>query len=783
MSMAGIDHRMVWRRARPGRAALVLPPAGGDWIPLVKGALCSLSLTWGGAADILLPARADGTLPPEFRYLLGEYDPDYIAAYQAAPGERADARPRPAQPASDAPAGVPVEPRTQAAAELARSWCSPYPPAGGSLPVASVSVAIGSPLVPLSAFRSLLDRPLDLDLSGLDPAFELMVRMRTGSLEGALLPYRARMRRPAVTGDDMLALAELACDGEARHPPALHSKAAHMRPLGGNGSHGGGGDRLSPFARTAHGTEWTRTGLLTTWVVVIGDTCEDFCFALACDRFFMGATWLPARLVSDPLLAGGLASLRSRARRYPGLGFRAVFTSLSLDLAAVDEARQAVLAADAAAADKCSAVVAPSSLEFRWPKRLADPASRHLGESSSCYRDADGALNLATALATPVPDAVREADVSDVAWEVDVTVDGEQPLPRTALAPDALLSGASRQEGIGVRASTQGLVYQSHSPMARRILRLDLHDGLVRPALRLPGAAETVRRLAGAAGYEVRPSQTGRLNQALIQMWGGLEAAAADLSGQARSLLDALTPSPGIKDGPRENSLVVNRLPYVRAEDARALLGLDEAGTRRELDRLLRLGVLRRGLILRCSRCHWLDWYPIDRIGQRFTCGRCDHGSLLEQDRWHLPVLEPAWYYDLDHAIREALRLDGHVPVLALDRLRAENPQGFSYTTDFEVIRNGGSHPPEIDFAVIADGWLILGEAKKNDRLAGDRHEEKRKIDRLATVARDLTADYVCLATAAAQWNPGTVTLADGALAVLGIERTYVTALGPGTPG
>ena len=48
-----------------------------------------------------------------------------------------------------------------------------------------------------------------------------------------------------------------------------------------------------------------------TWVVVIGETCEDFCFALACDRLFLGATWLPPRLIRDPILAGGLLALRA----------------------------------------------------------------------------------------------------------------------------------------------------------------------------------------------------------------------------------------------------------------------------------------------------------------------------------------------------------------------------------------------------------------------------------------------------------------------------------------
>jgi hypothetical protein len=106
------------------------------------------------------------------------------------------------------------------------------------------------------------------------------------------------------------------------------------------------------------------------------------------------------------------------------------------------------------------------------------------------------------------------------------------------------------------------------------------------------------------------------------------------------------------------------------------------------------------------------------------------------------PVSEPQWYYDLDHAAREALKLDGHVPILALDRLRARHRGGFSFTTDFELIKDGTSgHPPEIDFAVIANGRLILGEAKKNDRLPSQRREEARKLGRLQAAARDLTAE------------------------------------------
>jgi hypothetical protein len=123
------------------------------------------------------------------------------------------------------------------------------------------------------------------------------------------------------------------------------------------------------------------------------------------------------------------------------------------------------------------------------------------------------------------------------------------------------------------------------------------------------------------------------------------------------------------------------------------------------------------------------------------------------------------------------------VPILALDRLRARYRDGFSFTTDFELIKNDDGHPPEIDFAAVASGRLILGEAKKNDRLASERLEEKRKLSRLCDAAQALTADDVCLATAASVWNPGTADLADKAIGGLGTGRIYEVGLGASALG
>ena len=67
-------------------------------------------------------------------------------------------------------------------------------------------------------------------------------------------------------------------------------------------------------------------------------------------------------------------------------------------------------------------------------------------------------------------------------------------------------------------------------------------------------------------------------------------------------------------------------------------------------------------------------------MGQDFRCERCTHASMIEQPLWRDPPDEPAWYYDLDHAVREALRLNGRVPILAADSLRRKYAAAFSLT-------------------------------------------------------------------------------------------------------
>src|SRR5713226_3263041 len=157
---------MVWRRARPGRAAVLIPSPVGDWIPIAKSALGSMSLTWGGAGDILVPVSADNRTPLVFRAVLRAHDPDYIAAYEATSGQIALADPvayaswRARRPGSGNDgedeatlrqlfetevSGLAGAWNPSAAIEFSRSWCSPYPSRHGYYPVTRRSVPPGRP--------------------------------------------------------------------------------------------------------------------------------------------------------------------------------------------------------------------------------------------------------------------------------------------------------------------------------------------------------------------------------------------------------------------------------------------------------------------------------------------------------------------------------------------------------------------------------------------------------------------------------------------------------------
>jgi hypothetical protein len=450
-----------------------------------------------------------------------------------------------------------------------------------------------------------------------------------------------------------------------------------------------------------------------------------------------------------------------------------------LTTAGIEAARDLLSRRGGAAFTTHTKVLAHDELEFAYPVRLGDPADLTLRETSAVHRDEDGSLHVDSALATPVPEVARRFS-GDVTWEVDVRVDGEHPPARQALGPGDLLIAIPDSEDLQIRAGTEALTYHSRSAMFTWA-GSTLEMSLARPLLRLPAAADVLGGLARGAGYDMRPSQTGRLNATMAGLWGGFPQAADDLGGPAWPLLRGLTPVDSEKDGPLGDRLVVHGLPYVTFTQATVLLGLPAIQTREIMDRLMRRRILRRGLLLCCARCNWLAWYALESLGQDFECQRCAHSNMIEQQRWRDPFEEPAWFYDLDHAVREALRLNGRVPILAASRLASQNPRAFTLTPDFELIKPGAEKPTaEIDLGAIGEGKIILCEAKSSDTLASGDREERRETGKLITACQALTADVLCLATTQPEWSARTRTTIQSACDKAAIRTLWLDGLGTG---
>ena len=139
--MADDHYRMVYRSARPGRTAVLMLAPERDWEGGAAGVLGSLSLTWGGAGNVVIPVTRDGP-HPVFRPVVRAFDPDWVSGYRFSQADlRGD---------GDGSSWFRAVPDGDVA--TVACWCSPFPGASGFYPWADRGQAVHQPLVPLTAF-------------------------------------------------------------------------------------------------------------------------------------------------------------------------------------------------------------------------------------------------------------------------------------------------------------------------------------------------------------------------------------------------------------------------------------------------------------------------------------------------------------------------------------------------------------------------------------------------------------------------------------------------------
>ena len=204
----------------------------------------------------------------------------------------------------------------------------------------------------------------------------------------------------------------------------------------------------------------------------------------------------------------------------------------------------------------------------------------------------------------------------------------------------------------------------------------------------------------------------GRRAMILARMWGSRAAVARDLldlDGFLREFKasgsdddEAYPNGDGVRLAPGEGCLTLSAA-------VRTLPALDKSQVRERVNHLLRIGAVHRGLVIPCSECERRAFYRIELLGETNTCPRCGahaHASAA----WRSDLDEPQWFYDLHGAVQELLGQDGDVPFLA-GRALAATTRSFEGIAELDFCQPGQG-PAEIDIIALADGRLIIGEAK-----------------------------------------------------------------------
>ena len=786
---------------RAPRVAIVFD-GGDDWHYWARRALFDLTKVWGGAGFVLVPHRG-GVVEPALLQLVRTYDPDYVAVHAktwtqmetASPGQlrlvgtngvvlQGEDRLKALADCGDWEAEDPIGHRArESVADVCasyRRWSRDVDRRDEHLLVFD-GTRVDGPLTSLADAFPALDVPLSLGV----PA----------DWGGALAVATAM--RCGVAADPELATDIPISDTQVLDQLVAYTIDPERNPAPLELVRFGGStlpvrtDQLptlldattSRLTSVAHGyTDRPRS------LVVAGSEAADFALAMIWDRTFGNGIWLAdaAELGAHTGSAAWRALHWMVGAAASGQG-EVWVTSTSLDSEALQSIAAVLVRPVGEPADVALRAKRVSDLvdAVRVMPNIEAPTGgfrQHaIGDQYELpftvpVRLAGGGVTMEVALPPVLPADPVFAQSRVLRWEFDVRF-VEDMMPRSrgidttslrhpgdAYPWDTWVRDA--REGLSFHSGSQGFVVAGATAVAR----------LARPRLRTLDLPSWVAAKLAVAGHTSRPSAAGGSAQVMANIWGGREAAAGSL---ASPLLPALREFQiGKKKSsdayPSGDGIVLGTEGYLTLAGISARVMRDGDGLRDQIDGLLAIGALRRGLVLDCAACHRPRFVTVDDLGQRNHCPRCGGVSELIAERWNRDGPEPSWFYDLHPIVRDVLGQNNEVPFLASYQLRVGS-RTFSDTPELDVFDHQGKLIAEVDVVAHADGQLIVGEAKSTDSLGAGK-VGSAKAAKLVRVARLLGADQVLMATTAGSWAAASL---DAVRASLNAE-TWPTSRRPG---
>jgi hypothetical protein len=718
---------------RPARAAVLVPRVKGiGWMRLFEAALASQCQVWGGHANIVLPLTADMTDRRLFWELVDRFDADEFVLHSVAEGDMAELqprwwreRPRNTQAELDAkfsreaqgdflermadeqlmrigPTPAQWELITRRVAPLhgdgehlratAGMWATPYP-LMDVLDLADLPRTVHYPKPPQSVVQRLLLTAqfgrASLNMQARLP--DLDVEVVEDDLHGQTAIPRAlydRQRAPGTTPWDLSML------GLGLYSGPLHEQ----QPA----------------------------------VLVVGDTAWDFALFYALHRWTGAAWWVPTPLLKNAAHMTYLSSaMESGAQRQ---GRELVLTSASSD-AARDRA------AEFLRTSPVRRMPAPSTAD--WLDVLPDEPLRVYEKDAYGHPEPTWLINERTPeLDTPVPTTVTAAEPTSMKWMTEVRLDTWAPLRHRALGP-VVLDAPSYGHRL-VRTTREGVAY--FSPHWGFTTGQALESIVVRPRLRAMPLLQQLQVILEPYGWRCESSNKGVFAVETIALFGGVEPTRDALRDPVlRPVLNAYLDykAPGL-------DLTHDSRRYLSLKDIVSVVGGARETGEAALHDLLGTGVLRQGLVLKCSRCRQAAWYDTGDVGSRFICNRCRLDQAQSPASW-LDEAEPVWSYALAEVVFQFLEHDGDLPLLAAQDLLSRTRNPSEQALEVDVYEPGAKRPHEVDIA-LADGFrLWVGEASKKAKF--DPHP--RRLRRLKAFAEKVDAYGVTLATSRTRFPAG----------------------------
>jgi hypothetical protein len=282
----------------------------------------------------------------------------------------------------------------------------------------------------------------------------------------------------------------------------------------------------------------------------------------------------------------------------------------------------------------------------------------------------------------------------------------------------------------------------------------DPQGQVLRPSVAFPDAEAIFRAALDFAGPECKVSDKGAYAQASIDKFGGLEQIGmalrlATVSALLQKFRDKTPPGDGVFD---EGVFLRDKRRYLNFACIQKILGNFDFA-RSTIDEYIGKGILYRGFIFKCCRCADVSWFSIEEVSHTFTCRRCGTQQQYVHSSWNYPD-EPSWFYKLDEIVYHMLQHDGHVSILALDKMRRQSVRDFQFAPELQIRPKGSDvWDMEIDICCIASGHTQIGEAKSVSSLKSDHKSPALVAARYRVLAEKLGAAGVIFATSAAAWD------------------------------